>query len=84
MSKAETFASTSSAPARLSRPATRVNFGLTDEQIEGFKAQATATTPLGRTGTPDEIDKTVLFLASDDSSFVNGIELLLDGGAAQI
>ena len=40
--------------------------------------------PMGRIGTPDEIAKAVLFLASDDSSFVNGIELFVDGGAAQI
>jgi NAD(P)-dependent dehydrogenase (short-subunit alcohol dehydrogenase family) len=40
--------------------------------------------PLGRTGTPEEIAKAVLFLASNDSSFITGIELFVDGGAAQI
>jgi NAD(P)-dependent dehydrogenase (short-subunit alcohol dehydrogenase family) len=43
-----------------------------------------ATVPLGRVGEPDEIAKVAVFLASDDSSFVNGVELFADGGSAQI
>jgi NAD(P)-dependent dehydrogenase (short-subunit alcohol dehydrogenase family) len=57
---------------------------MTDEQVEAFMAQAAATTPLGRVGTPDEIARAVVFLASEDSSFVDGAELFVDGGAAQI
>ena len=58
--------------------------GLTDEQIKGFVANQLNTIPLGRVGTTDEIAKVVVFLASDDSSFVNGIELFVDGGMAQV
>jgi NAD(P)-dependent dehydrogenase (short-subunit alcohol dehydrogenase family) len=71
-------------PGTIVTPGYKSELGLTDGQIESFKAQAAATTPLGRTGTPDEIANAVVFLASEDSSFVNGIELFVDGGAAQI
>src|SRR5882757_60206 len=40
--------------------------------------------PLGRFGTPDEIAKAVVFLASDDSSYITGAELFVDGGFAQV
>ena len=51
---------------------------------EAYQEMVANNTPLGRVGTPDEIAKAVVFLASDDSSFVNGIELCVDGGLAQI
>lgn len=71
-------------PGTVITPAYKTELGMTDEQIAQFEAQAAATTPLGRAGTPDEIAKAVLFLASDDSSYVTGIELFVDGGMAQI
>jgi NAD(P)-dependent dehydrogenase (short-subunit alcohol dehydrogenase family) len=40
--------------------------------------------PLSRFGTPDEIAKAVVFLASDDSSYIAGTELFVDGGFAQM
>jgi NAD(P)-dependent dehydrogenase (short-subunit alcohol dehydrogenase family) len=72
------------APGTVITPGYKSELGLTDEEIEQLKEQAAATTPLGRTGTPDEIAAAVLFLASDESSYVNGVELFVDGGAAQI
>jgi len=58
--------------------------GLSPEQIQSFIDLQVQNIPLGRVGTPDEIAKAVVFLASDDSSFVTGIELFVDGGMAQI
>jgi len=58
--------------------------GLTQDQIDQFVQGLISNVPLGRPGTPDEIAKVVAFLASDDASYVNGIELLVDGGLAQI
>ena len=58
--------------------------GLNDEQVQEFIDSQAKNIPLGRVGTPDEIAKAVVFLACDDSSFVNGIELFVDGGMAQI
>jgi NAD(P)-dependent dehydrogenase (short-subunit alcohol dehydrogenase family) len=42
------------------------------------------TIPLGRFGAPDEIAKAVVFLASDESSYITGAELFVDGGFAQV
>jgi len=56
----------------------------TEEQSQAFISAMEAATPLGRMGDPDEIAGAALFLASDESSFVNGSELFVDGGAAQI
>ena len=50
---------------------------------ERMKAIA-SNVPLGRFGTPDEIAKAVVFLASDDSSYITGAELFVDGGFAQV
>ncbi len=56
----------------------------TEDERKQLKASFAAGVPLGRMGEPDEIAKAAVFLASDDSSFVTGIELFVDGGMAQI
>jgi NAD(P)-dependent dehydrogenase (short-subunit alcohol dehydrogenase family) len=53
---------------------------MTDEE----QAAAVASVPLGRIGMPDDLGKAAVFLASNDSAYVTGIELFVDGGAAQI
>jgi len=49
-----------------------------------FKQNMAAGVPMGRIGEPDEIAKAAVFLASDDSSYITGIELFVDGGMAQV
>ena len=56
----------------------------TEDQNRAFVAAMEAATPLGRIGDPDETAAAALFLASDESSFVTGSELFVDGGSAQI
>ncbi|RUM25835.1 glucose 1-dehydrogenase [Rhizobium vallis] len=54
------------------------------ENAENTKNYLASLIPAGRIGKPEEIAKAVMFLASDDASFVNGIELFVDGGHVQI
>ncbi|WP_436515213.1 SDR family oxidoreductase [Ekhidna sp. To15] len=58
--------------------------GMSEEEVnqmgQGFAQQV----PLGRFGSSDELAKAVLFLASDDASYINGVELEVDGGLSQV
>jgi len=54
------------------------------ENRDGFLTQMAAGVPLGRVGQPDEIAKAAVFLASEDASYVAGVELFVDGGYAQV
>ena len=58
--------------------------GNTPEQKQQIKDFIVSTIPLGRLGQPEETAKAAVLLASDDSSFITGIELFVDGGSAQI
>lgn len=72
------------APGTIVTPGYKTELGMSDEQIADYATYVSGITPLGRTGTPDEIAKAVSFLASDDASYITGVELFVDGGQAQI
>jgi len=58
--------------------------GIPEEAVGGVKDGFESTVPMKRMGSPDEIARAALFLASDDSSFVLGVDLVVDGGVAQL
>ncbi|MCP2089170.1 SDR family NAD(P)-dependent oxidoreductase [Paraburkholderia aspalathi] len=72
------------APGVVVTPAYKTELKLSDEQIEAYCKEVAETTPLGRVGSTDEIAKAVSFLASDDASYITGIELFVDGGRVQV
>jgi NAD(P)-dependent dehydrogenase (short-subunit alcohol dehydrogenase family) len=72
-------------PGPIDTPGLRAAFSGLGQSEDQIKAGLLITSvPLGRMGTPDEIAKVVSFLASEESSFITGIELFVDGGVAQI
>ena len=71
-------------PGVVPSPGYSTSLGMTTEQVNQYADSVVGAIPLGRVGTLDEIAKAVVFLASDDSSYVNAIELFVDGGMAQI
>jgi NAD(P)-dependent dehydrogenase (short-subunit alcohol dehydrogenase family) len=70
-------------PGPIDTPALRELFS-SSETGKQRMANISNIVPMGRLGTPEEIAKAVLFLASDDSSYITGIELFVDGGTAQV
>ena len=61
-----------------------INTPLVNRQSADTIARIVSTIPMGRMGQPEEVAKAALFLASDDSSFITGVELFVDGGRAQV
>ena len=58
--------------------------GLDETPLADWFAQSANSAPIGRNGAPADVAKVVSFLASDDSRFITGSEIFVDGGTAQI
>ena len=71
-------------PGPTETPALETTTGLTPEQAEQAAAQFASQVPMGRRGKPEEIAAAVTFLASDESSYITGVDLAVDGGMAQV
>jgi NAD(P)-dependent dehydrogenase (short-subunit alcohol dehydrogenase family) len=71
-------------PGVVPSPGYRNSLGMTEEQVDQYASSVLNEIPLGRTGSLDDIAKAVTFLASEDSSYITGIELFVDGGMTQV
>jgi NAD(P)-dependent dehydrogenase (short-subunit alcohol dehydrogenase family) len=74
----------SMSPGAIDTPALATTTGLTAEQAKQAAEQFTKQIPMGRRGMPEEIAAAVTFLASDESSYITGVDLAVDGGWAQV
>jgi NAD(P)-dependent dehydrogenase (short-subunit alcohol dehydrogenase family) len=72
------------APGVVVTPAYKSELGMSDEDIEQYLVEVANKTPLGRAASADEMAKAMSFLASDDASYITGVELVVDGGMTQI
>lgn len=71
-------------PGVVPTPGYHTSLGMTQQQVDEYVQSVIPVIPLGRTGTMEEIAKAVAFLASDESSYITGSELFVDGGQGQI
>lgn len=71
-------------PGTIITPAYKSGLGLNDDQIDAMMTATAQTAPSGRVGLPVEVATVVAFLASNEAAYVNGVELFVDGGVAQV
>jgi NAD(P)-dependent dehydrogenase (short-subunit alcohol dehydrogenase family) len=71
-------------PGPTETPIINRNVGMGPDEVAGLRAQMIAAVPMKRMGGADEIARAVLFLASDEASFITGIDLFVDGGCVEL
>jgi NAD(P)-dependent dehydrogenase (short-subunit alcohol dehydrogenase family) len=81
--KSKNIRTVSVAPGPINTPI-YAKMGMPEEAVQEMGAGFATQVPLGRFGSDDEVANAVLFLASDEASYVNGVELAIDGGLSQV
>lgn len=71
-------------PGATETPIITRNIGMGPEAVDALRAMMIANTPMKRMGRPEEIARAVLFLASDEASFITGVDLFVDGGVVEL
>jgi NAD(P)-dependent dehydrogenase (short-subunit alcohol dehydrogenase family) len=71
-------------PGPTETPLINRNIGMDEAAVDSLRQQMIAAVPLARMGEPDEVADAVLFLASQDASFITGVDLLVDGGCIEL
>ncbi|RKF23312.1 SDR family oxidoreductase [Altericroceibacterium spongiae] len=71
-------------PGPIDTPLLYRNPGITDSDVDKLRDRLTDTVPMGRMGKAEEVARAVLFLASDEASFITGANLCVDGGALEL
>jgi NAD(P)-dependent dehydrogenase (short-subunit alcohol dehydrogenase family) len=71
-------------PGPIETPLLQRNPGMSDEQVAALKEMMIANIPMHRMGQSEDVAKAVLFLASDDASFITGANLFVDGGLIEL
>jgi len=71
-------------PAPTETPIINRNIGMDPAAVDALRQVMIANTPMRRMGEPEEIARAVLFLASDEASFITGVDLFVDGGVIEL
>ena len=71
-------------PGPTETPLLRRNIGMDDAQVEGLRQAMISAVPMQRLGRPEEVARAVLFLASEEASFITGADLYVDGGTMEL
>ena len=71
-------------PGPTETPLINRNIGMSEAEVKALRETMIGNIPMHRMGEPEEIARAVLFLASDEASFINGVDLFVDGGCVEL